>query len=57
MKLLTSPISKHNRYSPNYQSNVYHIEYNLVQQNTSENLRIDDYSENKATCINIQEIY
>jgi len=57
MKLLTSPISKHNRYSHNYQSNVYHIEYNLVQQNTSENLRIDDYSENKATCINIQEIY
>jgi hypothetical protein len=57
MKLLTSPISKHNRYSHNYQSNIYHIEYNLVQQNTSENLKIDEYSENKATCINIQEIY
>jgi len=26
MKLLTSPISRHNRYSHNYQSNVYHIE-------------------------------
>jgi heme-binding NEAT domain protein len=57
MKLLTSPISKHNRYSHNYQSNIYHIEYNLVQQNTSENSRIDEYSENKATYINIQEIY
>jgi hypothetical protein len=53
MKLLTSPISKHNRYSHNYQSNIYHNEYNLVQQNTSENLRIDNYSKNKATCINI----
>jgi len=26
MELLTSPISRHNRYSYNYQSNVYHIE-------------------------------
>jgi heme-binding NEAT domain protein len=57
MKLLTSPISKHNRYSHNYHSNIYHIEYNLVQQNTSENSRIDEYSKNKATYINIQEIY
>jgi len=56
MELLTSLISRHNRYSHNYQNNVYHIEYNLVQQNASANSRIDKYSKNKATNINIQEI-
>jgi hypothetical protein len=56
MELLTSPISRHNKYSQNHQINVYHIEYNLAQQNTSGNLRINKCSENKATYINIQEI-
>jgi hypothetical protein len=56
MKILTSPISNHYRYSHNYQSNVYHIKYNLVQQNASTNSRIDKYSDNKATYINTQEI-
>jgi heme-binding NEAT domain protein len=55
MKLLTSiPISRYNRYSHNYQSNIYSIEYNLVQYNASGNSIIDEYSENKATNINIQ---
>jgi hypothetical protein len=56
MELLTSLISKHYRYSHNYQNNVYHIKYNLVQQNATTNSRIDKYSDNKATYINTQEI-
>jgi hypothetical protein len=49
-------ISKYNRYSHNYQSNVYHIEYNLVQQNASANSRIDEYSKNKATYIKFKKL-
>jgi hypothetical protein len=49
-------ISRHYIYSHNYQSNVYHIEYNLVQQNASANSKMDEYSENKVAYINIQEI-
>jgi hypothetical protein len=56
MKLPTSPISRHNRYSHNYQNNVYHIKYNLVQYNTSANSKINEYLKIKATYINIQEI-
>ena len=57
MELLTSiPISRHNRYSYNYQSNVYYIEYNLVQQKASAYSRMDEYLKNKATYINIQKI-
>jgi hypothetical protein len=57
MELLTSPISRHNRYSQNHQRNVYHIKQNLVRQIVSANSRINEYSENKAIYINIQEIY
>ena len=49
-------ISQYNRYSHNYQSNVYHIEYNLVQQNASANSRIDEYSENKVTYIKFKKL-
>jgi hypothetical protein len=57
MKLLISiSILEHNRYLHNYQSNVYLIKYNLVQQNMSVSSRIGEYLENKVTYINIQEI-
>jgi CRISPR/Cas system-associated exonuclease Cas4 (RecB family) len=56
MELLTSSISRHNRYPHNHQRNVYHIKYNLVRQIASVNSRINEYLENKTTYINIQEI-
>jgi len=54
MKLLTSiPTSRHNRYLHNDQNNIYLIDWNLVQHNMSANSKINEYSENKATYINI----
>ena len=46
MKLLTSSISRHNKYSQNHQRNVYHIKYNLVQGLKCKFLNLRDQTEN-----------
>ena len=48
IKLLTSLVSRHNRYPYNYQSNVYHIEYNKLNNR--------EYSKNKTKYIDIKKL-